>query len=120
MAKNKLTEEKNLCFVGLLSLNDPPRKEVSEAIASCGGAGIQIVMVTGDYPATAQAIARKIGLMSFPTRSEIAIQRGINELDVPEEDVRAVTVHGSTIEKMSEADWKNLVKKVKFMYCICY
>lgn len=42
IGRNKLTEEKNLCFVGLLSLNDPPRREVPEAISACGSAGIQV------------------------------------------------------------------------------
>ena len=73
-------------------------------------------MVTGDYPATAQAIARKIGLMSFPTRPEIAIQKGIPEHDVPESDVRAVTVHGSKLDSMSEDDWKRLVKKDQIVF----
>lgn len=44
VGRNRLTEEKNLCFVGLLSLNDPPRKEVPGAIAACGGAGIQVLI----------------------------------------------------------------------------
>lgn len=45
VGRNRLTEEKNLCFVGLLSLNDPPRQEVPSAIAACGGAGIQVVTI---------------------------------------------------------------------------
>ena len=116
VGKNKLSEEKNLCFVGLFSLNDPPRKEVTKAIASCGGAGIQVVMVTGDYPSTAQAIARKIGLMTFPTKSEIAIQRGIPESDVPDSDVRAVTVHGKQLGGMSKEDWRKLVMKDQVVF----
>lgn len=73
-------------------------------------------MVTGDYAATAQAIARKIGLMSFPTRSEIAVQKGIPEHAVLDEDVRAITVHGSIIESMTEADWSQLVKKDQIVF----
>ncbi len=49
-------------FLGLVGLADPLRPGVREAVSECGGAGIRVVMITGDYPATAQAIARQAGL----------------------------------------------------------
>jgi Ca2+-transporting ATPase len=49
-------------FVGLLGLADPLRPEVPEAVAACTGAGVRIVMITGDHPATARAIARQAGI----------------------------------------------------------
>lgn len=49
-------------FVGLIGLADPVRPEVASAVRECYGAGIRIVMITGDYPGTAQSIARQIGL----------------------------------------------------------
>jgi P-type Ca2+ transporter type 2C len=49
-------------FVGLVGLEDPVRPNVAPAIAECYGAGIRVVMITGDYPVTAQNIARQIGL----------------------------------------------------------
>ena len=49
-------------FVGLLGLSDPLRAQVPGAIAECQAAGIRVVMITGDYPATARAIARQAGL----------------------------------------------------------
>ncbi len=49
-------------FLGLIGLEDPVRPGVPEAIRECYSAGIRVVMITGDYPATAQAIARQIGL----------------------------------------------------------
>ena len=51
-----------LSFVGLVGLADPIRSGVREAVAECRSAGIRVVMVTGDYPVTAQAIARRAGL----------------------------------------------------------
>ncbi|MHB1091881.1 cation-translocating P-type ATPase [Thiobacillus sp.] len=56
-------EEAGLTLSGLVGLEDPPRPEVPEAMARCAGAGIRVIMVTGDHPHTAQAIAREIGLV---------------------------------------------------------
>jgi magnesium-transporting ATPase (P-type) len=55
--------EENLVFVGLAGLEDPPRPEVPEALRKCQEAGIKVIMVTGDHPRTATAIAREIGLV---------------------------------------------------------
>jgi Ca2+-transporting ATPase len=49
-------------FLGLVGFADPPRPEVPAAIAECRGAGVRIIMMTGDHPATARAIAREVGL----------------------------------------------------------
>jgi P-type Ca2+ transporter type 2C len=49
-------------FLGLLGLHDPVRPGVPEAVAECRGAGIRVIMITGDYPGTARNIARHIGL----------------------------------------------------------
>ena len=50
-------------FDGLVGLEDPPRPEVPAAIRQCEKAGIKVIMVTGDHPHTAQAIAREVGLV---------------------------------------------------------
>jgi calcium-translocating P-type ATPase len=57
------TEERGMTLTGLIGLEDPPRTEVPEAISRCATAGIRIIMVTGDHPHTALAIAREIGLV---------------------------------------------------------
>jgi Ca2+-transporting ATPase len=54
--------ESGLIFVGLAAFLDPPRAEVPSAIAACLRAGIRVLMVTGDHPDTAVAIARKVGI----------------------------------------------------------
>jgi Ca2+-transporting ATPase len=53
-------------FVGLVALVDPPRAEVQAALAKCRQAGVRVVMVTGDQPLTAQAIAVELGILSSP------------------------------------------------------
>lgn len=55
--------ERALIFTGLVGLEDPPRPEVAVAIAQCHAAGIKVIMITGDHPHTAVAIARQIGLV---------------------------------------------------------
>jgi Ca2+-transporting ATPase len=55
------TVEKNLTFVGLLAMIDPPREEVKQAIRACTSAGIRTVMITGDHKNTATAIAQQLG-----------------------------------------------------------
>ncbi|HXD42456.1 MAG TPA: calcium-translocating P-type ATPase, SERCA-type [Ramlibacter sp.] len=58
------TVERDLVFVGLLGMIDPPRPEVVAALKVSRGAGLKSIMVTGDYKDTAQAIARDIGLLT--------------------------------------------------------
>jgi magnesium-transporting ATPase (P-type) len=55
--------EKDLELLGLLAFLDPPRAEVTDALAACRNAGIRVAMVTGDHPATARAIASAVGLL---------------------------------------------------------
>ena len=66
------TIETDLTFLGLVAMMDPPHREVPEAIARCRKAGVRVVMVTGDHPLTALAVARKIGLIPEQTAQSMA------------------------------------------------
>jgi sodium/potassium-transporting ATPase subunit alpha len=101
-------------FVGLISLVDPPRKGVPDAIATCRTAGIRVTMVTGDHPLTAEAIARKVGILTRPSRHDIAHALGVAEASIPltDERVEAVVITGEELGRLhSDADWDALLSK---------
>ena len=85
------TCEHGLTLLGLAGMFDPPRAEAREAIATCEHAGIRVVMITGDHPVTAEAIARELGLLKgrrVVTGSELArldgaaLEREVEHIDV--------------------------------------
>jgi len=58
---------------GLIAMMDPPKNGVMEAVDVCKRAGIRVMMITGDHPDTAEAIARKVHIISkFPTKNDVA------------------------------------------------
>lgn len=71
-----------------MALIDPPREAVPDAVAKCKTAGIRVIMVTGDHPVTAEAIAKKVGIISKGTRKDVAAAMGIPEDKVDSKDVR--------------------------------
>lgn len=82
------TTEKDLVFIGLVGMIDPPRDEVRDAVAVCRKAGIRPVMITGDHRDTAAAIAKRLGII--------------------DDDKSVLT--GRELDKISEADFANRVE----------
>jgi Ca2+-transporting ATPase len=70
VAVGQTAEEQNLTLLGLIGIADPPRPRVIEAIALARKAGITTVMITGDHPTTANAIARELGILRPDENSE--------------------------------------------------
>jgi Ca2+-transporting ATPase len=98
--------EKDLVFVGLAGMIDPPRPEVAPALAHATQAGIRTIMITGDYSNTARAIAESIGLLrpghqvltgkEIDALSDVALKQNVEQTDVfarvsPENKLRIVT-----------------------------
>merc|ERR1719515_118070 len=93
-----------LRFVGLMSMIDPPRAAVPDAVLKCRSAGINVIMVTGDHPITAKAIARSVGIISEGTETveDIAARTGRPVADINPRDARAAVVHGGELKDLSE------------------
>ena len=87
------TVENGLTFLGLVAMMDPPHKEVPEAVARCRQAGIRVIMITGDHPLTALAVARKIGLAPAETNAGLAI----------------TPIEGEQLDALSDADLRALL-----------
>merc|ERR1711874_393923 len=93
-----------LRFVGLMSMIDPPRAAVPDAVLKCRSAGIKVIMVTGDHPITAKAIARSVGIISEGTETveDIATRKGVPVAEVNPREALAAVVHGGEIKDLSE------------------
>ncbi|NCD20361.1 MAG: cation-translocating P-type ATPase [Actinobacteria bacterium] len=86
------TAQDELTLLGLVGMIDPPRPEAREAIATCESAGIRAVMITGDHPATAAAVARELGLL---TGGRVVLGSELDEMGDEElhRDVETITVY---------------------------
>uniref|UniRef100_A0A3P8XDQ0 Sodium/potassium-transporting ATPase subunit alpha n=1 Tax=Esox lucius TaxID=8010 RepID=A0A3P8XDQ0_ESOLU len=93
----------NLCFVGLMSMIDPPRAAVPDAVGKCRNAGIKVIMVTGDHPITAKAIAKGVGIISEgnETVEDIAARLNIPVNEVEPRDAKACVVHGGKLKDLT-------------------
>jgi calcium-translocating P-type ATPase len=90
--------EDGLELLGLVGMHDPPRAEVAEAIATCRRAGIRVVMVTGDHGITAEAIARRIGLVE--DRARILDGSAVDGLG-DEDLARALVAPGALVARVT-------------------
>lgn len=99
-------------FVGLISLQDPPRPGVPEAVQKCRTAGIKVIMVTGDHPVTAMAIAKKVGIISegHETRYEQAILQNKSYSQVSDMDTGAIIITGTELRNMDSHELDNIIR----------
>ncbi|XP_006639435.2 sodium/potassium-transporting ATPase subunit alpha-1-like [Lepisosteus oculatus] len=102
----------NLCFVGLMAMIDPPRAAVPDAVSKCRSAGIKVIMVTGDHPITAKAIAKGVGIISEgnETVEDIAARLKIPVAEVNPRDAKACVVHGSDLKDLTSEQLDDILK----------
>ncbi|CAN8071184.1 unnamed protein product [Agarophyton chilense] len=97
----------NMCFVGLVSMIDPPRNAVPFAVQKCKNAGIKVIMVTGDHPDTARSIAQEVGIITH----EVA---GDNESTAKADD--AVVVTGSDMLEFDSSHWDEILSHPEIVF----
>jgi sodium/potassium-transporting ATPase subunit alpha len=88
---------------------DPPRAAVPDAVSKCRSAGIKVIMVTGDHPITAKAIAKSVGIISADnmTVEDLAVKKGKAVADLTDEETReahAAVVHGGELKDIQEKE----------------
>jgi sodium/potassium-transporting ATPase subunit alpha len=90
----------DLTLVGVVSLNDPPRPKVDLSVNKCRSAGIKVIMVTGDQPPTAAAIAHKVNIIKHPKKewNYMVNELGMAE-DVALKECTAIVIHGDLLAK---------------------
>uniref|UniRef100_A0A8B9T4J2 Sodium/potassium-transporting ATPase subunit alpha n=1 Tax=Anas platyrhynchos TaxID=8839 RepID=A0A8B9T4J2_ANAPL len=91
-----------LCFAGLVAMIDPPRATVPRAVLKCRTAGIRVIMVTGDHPITAKAIAAAVGIISegSETPEDVAARLRVPLEQVDPRQARARVVTGAELAGM--------------------
>merc|ERR1712106_1147988 len=101
-----------LRFVGLMSMIDPPRAAVPDAVNKCRAAGVKVIMVTGDHPITAKAIAKSVDIISHgnETVEDIAERRGIPKNQVHPRDAKAAVVPGGDLKEMDGDQLSDILK----------
>jgi len=98
-----------LTMVGCMSLIDPPRLNVRDSIRECHKAGIKVIMVTGDHPITAHAIAKSLDLVTGPTASEIADNEDSSSCE-------AIVLHGTELETFGPDDWTHVFSHKEIVF----
>jgi sodium/potassium-transporting ATPase subunit alpha len=107
---------RNMIFIGLASLIDPPKEGVPEAVLLCRTAGIRVVMVTGDHPDTAKAIAKQVHIIQGDTAEDIAEREGIPIDQVPPSRASAAVVTGDQIGALTMKDWNRILSKTEIVF----
>lgn len=97
---------KDLTFVGLVAMEDPPRDGVKEAIQQCKRAGIKVIMVTGDQSLTAASIAHQIGIISDLDDTPELIQRreGLATIEEAEAKSNTIIIEGGRLQAYLDRD----------------
>jgi len=104
-----------LQFCGLISMIDPPRAAVPGAVDKCRSAGIRVIMVTGDHPITAKAIAKQVGIINegSQTVEDIAEARGCKVSEVNPSEAIAAVVHGMQLKDLDSSQLDAIIANHK-------
>jgi Ca2+-transporting ATPase len=104
--------ETDLVWVGLAGMMDPPRSEAKEAVSKCHQAGIRVIMVTGDHPDTALAIARELGLVP-PGQTSAAVLTGADLSRLSDDDLAVILPRAPVFARVAPEHKLRLVNLLK-------
>lgn len=106
-----LEKGQGLVFAGLISMMDPPREAVPRAVHNCQTAGIKVIMVTGDHPDTAEAIARQVHIVRGKTRKDVWLERlksnpsaKLEDIPFNHESIEAMVITGTQLAELSDEE----------------
>ena len=102
--------ERDLEFLGLVAMADPPREETTHAIRKCQSAGIRIIMITGDHPETASAIAFELGIINHP-QAKVVTGRELDKMS--EQNLFEICEEVSVYARVSPENKLKLVKALR-------
>ncbi|KAI9095912.1 hypothetical protein DFS34DRAFT_643207 [Phlyctochytrium arcticum] len=99
----------NFTFVGMTALEDPPKPGVRQAIGKIRNAGIKVLMVTGDHPLTAEAIARQVNIYTKEAPVKISSAENLPILAPSHTGKNSTLISGTVIPLLSDTDWLNIL-----------
>lgn len=100
----------DLTFLGFFALEDPPREDVADSIDECEAAGIKVIMVTGDKPETAEAIARESGIGEEGASIRVVKGSELRDLDTEDEKDEQAVLEADVIARVEPQQKMDLVK----------
>jgi len=121
--KKHPNSDEGMVYIGMMALIDPPRPAVPPAVSKCKTAGIKVIMVTGDHPVTAQAIAYKVGILWSKTVGDMEKENDRDGLSPGDEGwqdpetAQAIVVPGHKISvDMAEEKWDSILAHPQIVF----
>jgi magnesium-transporting ATPase (P-type) len=108
-----LEAAQGMVFLGLVALRDPPKPGVREAVTTCKGAGVHVLVVTGDHQLTAEAIARDVARRG---QRDDAHADGVESVELSDARVGAAVISGDQLPRLTDAEWDVLLSKSELVF----
>lgn len=119
-ATEKLREEisDGMTLVGLLGIEDPPRKNIDVVLGKLRDAGVKIVMITGDFELTGLSIAKQVGIVTgnVDTYQDVVANTAKGDPDDTSPIPRAVSIIGSDLNTLTDEEWARIIRYEELVF----